>query len=220
MKTIIQHYDKEYYKGHYGAFLDDEKYVQSVARFYQYAIFNRLDLGPGDRILDFGSGPGHLTLALEADCYDPSLFIQGYLKEKKRTAYSHLTQIPRGVYRAVFSSHSLEHSFNPGDELKEIHALLEEKGILILVLPKETIPGRPTTSVDDNRHFYAWNFQLLTNLLSATGYRVINQRMFHAPYGLRTLAKRLSVDAAVVCSHRFGWFVHHFPSLLTIAEKI
>ena len=82
MKTIIQHYDKDYYRGHYGAFLDDEKYVNGVTNFYRHAIFNDLGLDSNQRILDFGSGPGQLTLGVGADCYDPSDFIQDYLREK------------------------------------------------------------------------------------------------------------------------------------------
>ena len=220
METIVQHYDKEYYRGHYGDFLDDPRYVQSIARFYQHAIFNDAGLSQGDRILDFGSGPGQLTLGVEADCYDPSAFIQDYLRGQKRNVYASRDEIPRGAYRAVFSSHSLEHCLNPAEELNEIHGFLEEKGTLILVVPKETVPGKPTTSVDSNRHFYGWNFQLLTNLLSASGYRVIKQRVFHAPYGLRSLAKRLSVETAVSWSHRLGVLVQNYPALLTLAEKI
>jgi SAM-dependent methyltransferase len=220
MNTIIQHYDKDYYRGHYGAFLDDEKYVNGVTNFYRHAIFNDLGLDSNQRILDFGSGPGQLTLGVGADCYDPSDFIQDYLREKNRRVYATREEIPKGVYRAVFSSHSLEHCLHPADELKEIHSFLEEKGILVLVLPKETVPGKATTSVDDNRHLYAWNFQVITNLLSASGYRVVSQRIFHAPYGLRTLAKRLSIAAAVLWSYRMGRLLRNYPSLLTVAEKI
>jgi SAM-dependent methyltransferase len=220
METIIHHYDKEYYRGHYGAFLDDEKYVKSIASFYKYAIFNRLGLTKGDRVLDFGSGPGQLTQGIEADCYDPSVFIQDYLRGKNRKIYSTREEIPKGFYRAVFSSHSLEHCLHPADELKEIHAFLENKGILILVLPKELVPGKATTTVDDNRHLYAWNFQVITNLLSASGYRVLNQRRFHAPFGLRTLSRRLSIETAVLWSYQVGRLINNYPSLLTVAEKI
>jgi SAM-dependent methyltransferase len=220
METIIHHYDKEYYRGHYGAFMDDEKYVNCVTRFYKYAIFNELKLSAADRILDFGSGPGQLTQGVEADCYDPSAFIQDYLRGNGRKVFASRSEIPKAVYRTVFSSHSLEHCINPAEELKEIHSFLDEKGLLILVLPKETVPGKPTTSFDDNRHFYAWNFQLITNLLSTVGYRIINQRVFYAPYGLRTTAERFSADIAVPLSYQLGRLVRNYPSLLTIAEKI
>ena len=219
MDTLTQHYDKEYYAGHYGAFLEDQRYIEAIAHFYKHAIFDGLKLTASDRILDFGSGPGQLTHGVAADCYDPSDYIQAFLRQQKRVVYGSVAEIPRGAYRAVFSSHSLEHCLNPADELKGIASFLEEDGLLVLVLPKETVPGAPMSAVDDNRHFYAWNFQLITNLLAATGFEVVNQRAFHAPYGLRTLSKRLPMETAVGWSHRLGQVLQNFPSLLTVARK-
>ena len=40
METIIHHYDKEYYRGPYDAFLDDPRYGQGIERFSQHATFN------------------------------------------------------------------------------------------------------------------------------------------------------------------------------------
>ena len=220
MDTFTQHYDKAYYAGHYGAFLDDPRYVEAIAHFYKHTIFSPLSLGPSDKILDFGSGPGQLTHAVEADCYDPSDYIQGFLRQQKRIAYANTGEIPRGVYRAVFSSHSLEHCLSPADELKGIASFLQPNGFLILVLPKETVPGRPMPGLDNNRHFYAWNFQLLVNLLSAIGFEIVAQRIFHAPYGLRTLTKRLPMETAVTWSQRLGQLLQNYPSLLTVARKL
>ena len=220
MDTLTQHYDKEYYAGHYGTFLEDPRYVEAIAHFYKRTIFDGLGLGPADKILDFGSGPGQLTLAVNADCYDPSDYIQAYLRQQKRVLHTNVSEIPQGAYRAVFSSHSLEHCINPAEELRGISSFLQADGLLILVLPKEVVPGKPTTSVDDNRHFYAWNFQLLTNLLSATGFQVVRQRVFHAPYGLRTMAKRFPMETAVAWACRLGQLLQNFPSLLTIAKKL
>lgn len=219
MDSLTGHYDKEYYSSHYGAFLDDQRYVEAIAHFYNHTIFDPLKLGPADKILDFGSGPGQLTHRIAADCYDPSDYIQALLRQQKRIVYGNVADIPRGAYRAVFSSHSLEHCLSPADELKGISSYLQKNGLLVLLLPKETVPGRPMPGLDNNRHFYAWNFQLLTNLLCALGFEIVTQRVFHAPYGLRTLTKRLPMETAVIWSHRLGQWLQNYPALLTVARK-
>ena len=217
--TLTAHYEKAYYEGHHGRFLQDGGYCQAVGTFYEQEIFTPAGLSRADRVLDFGSGPGHLTSTLGADCFDPSQFIQDHLRQQQRRVYGRLEEVPRGVYRAVFSSHALEHSMAPASELSAIHELLVPGGTLILVLPMEAVPGAPASQPDDNRHFYVWTFQTITNLLLALNFKVDRQQVFYGPFALRTLLRYMPASRAASWAARLGRLMRNYPSLMTVARR-
>jgi SAM-dependent methyltransferase len=217
--TPVYYYDADYYDLHYKHFLTESAESSLLADFYKEHVIRRFAPN-AKRLLDYGSGLGQLTSTLRADCYDPSEFAQEVLRRLGRTVFGQADDLPSTEYDVVFSSHALEHSYHPASELRTIHRVLQNDGTLILILPKEQVPGTPVPRVDGDRHFYAWNFQCVTNLLAYSGFTVVHQQVFHGPFGLRTLARWLGARRALGLAERFGRWKRQYPALLTVARKV
>lgn len=205
-------YNQDYYDKVYSSHLNYTPYQRKLSSYYMYNIFNYYGIHiEGKRMLDYGSGPGHLTLVTEADCYDISDFITGFLRSNSRLAYDSVDSIPSDTYDLVLSSHSLEHAIKPIDELNTIHRSLRVNGVLGLVLPFETI-GNPVKVQDIHKHFYTWNFQTIANLLIEANYEILVQDIIYAPAGLNRF-NNLSLI------RKIGRLRKVFPSILTLARK-
>ncbi len=205
-------YNQEYYDKVYPSHLDYTPYQEKLSTYYMHNIFSHYGIDvEGKKMLDYGSGPGHLTLANKAECYDISDFITNFLKDNGRVTYENGNSIPSDTFDIVLSSHSLEHAIKPIEELETIHRCLKENGIIGLVLPFETL-GQPVKSQDIHKHFYTWNFQTIANLLIEANFEIIEQDIIYAPAGLKHL-KNLSLI------RRIGRFKKVFPSILTLARK-
>jgi len=134
--------------------------------------------------------------------------------------------IPRNAFDIVLSSHALEHSSNPSDDLMRFKQYAKETtGKLVLLIPSEfdmyratkpTMIPRLQPDMHD-QHFQAWTFQTITNLLAFCGWRAIRQEKVYGPFMLGALGKQFSTATAVKLAYRLGRFKKHYPSLLTIA---
>ena len=212
-------YDEQYYRSHYPFLFDDPAYYALTGAFWREAIFVRNGLDPDARVLDFGCGLGQVSAGLpNATLFDYSQFAVQWLRRQGRRVVGRAEDIPRGHFDALLSSHSLEHSPAPRDDLRGFHDYVRPGGTLVLILPVE-VRLEPSTTPDDNQHFYAWTFQTLTNLLLSTGWRPLRQAMLYGPSGLRTLAARFGKERGVSLALRVGRFRGHYPSMLTIAES-
>lgn len=207
-------YDEHYYSSVYSRYLKEDPYTLKLSEFWMYNCFTTygFDL-KGKKVLDFGCGPGHLTASINAACYDVSAFIMDKLEASGRQCFRSLNEIEEGYFDYVFSSHSLEHSVAPATELGAIKRILKPGGKLFLILPLEKVPGTPGVPPDIHQHFYAWNFQNITNLLAVQGYKVVKQDLIYGPTGLKFF------KGNVALARRLGRLNRHWPSLFTIAEK-
>lgn len=208
-------YDKEYYDSVYNRYLKDgnKNHIQ-LSEFWMYNVFtaNGFTLN-NKKVLDFGSGPGHLTISIQAECYDISSFIIDKLQQEGRKCYTHLSEIENERFDYVFSSHSLEHSVNPAIELDEIYRILKPDGVLFLIVPLEKMPDNPVLVPDIHQHFFTWNFQNITNLLNHCKYNVKSQDLIFGPTGLKFFKNNYSLI------RKFGRIKKHWPSQFTIAQK-
>jgi SAM-dependent methyltransferase len=212
------HYDEAYYKGHYGAEFRDEANYRLLSLYWRYVLFALRGLDTRGKVLDFGSGLGQVSAALaDTVCFDPSPFAAAELRKRGRTVIDARTEIPRGVFDYVLSSHSLEHSPTPGKDLEEIQHYLRPTGRLILVLPVET-NHRPALQSDYNQHLHAWTFQTITNLLRATGWIPLSQKLIFSSFMLRTFGRRFEAQRAVRAAYLLGRVKRACPSMLTIAQ--
>jgi SAM-dependent methyltransferase len=204
-------YDEKYYHDHYPSMFNDE-YYKKISDFWKYVIFDDNGIIPAGKILDFGAGLGQVTASVGADCFDPSLYARNFLQEKQRKVLHSTQEIPRAYYDLVLSSHALEHAINPNTEIQRFKSYLTKGGGIVLLLPLEKTPGSPVYAYDDNKHFYCWNFQTITNLLLESGFKIEKQRVIFGPFGLSKLNH-------IPLAAKLGRMKKNFPSLLTFARK-
>jgi SAM-dependent methyltransferase len=212
------HYAETYHSEHYGYILNDDLNYRLLSLFWRYVLFERQGLDPTRKVLDFGCGLGQISAALpDCFCYDFSPFAISALKKYKRKLFERREEIPNRTFDYLLSSHSLEHSTSPYQDLQEFRRHLRENGRLILVLPIET-SLEPNLKPDWNQHLHAWTFQTLTNLLLLTGWTPLSQSIVYGPSFLRTLGRRIPTSMAVRAAHRIGRLRRWSPSMLTIAK--
>jgi SAM-dependent methyltransferase len=210
MDTADNFYDEQYYLGHYDRERTNPEYYNRISAFWKHNIFDSNGVSPEGKILDYGAGLGQVSAALKADCYDFSAFARKFLKSKGRKVFETPAEIITGSYDYLISSHCLEHVKNPFEELLFLKSILKDSGTLVLIVPIEVMPGTPVYSFDDNKHFYNWNFQSMTNILLETGYAVKIQKTVYGPFGLSKL-KNLAL------AKKLGAIKRNFPAILTMA---
>lgn len=210
---LLDFYDQDYYLSHYGKIINDSGYYDKMSQFWKYNIFDQnLIATEGKKILDYGCGLGQVSAAVNADCFDTSDFAAYFLNNKNRTFFSEQEQIPHSHYDIILNSHSLEHYLQPGQSIELFSDLLKNNGLLVILLPVENSPGKPAFNQDNDKHFYTWNFQAISNLLIEKNFSIVSQRVIYGPFGLSKL-HNISVIT------KLGALKKNFPSSLTVARK-
>ncbi len=218
VSAVESHYDAEYYQGHFGAVLEDDLNYHLLSLYWRYALFELHQLDVGARVLDYGSGIGQVSAALgDSVCFDISPIAISELKKRGRAVIERREDIPPATFDCLLSSHSLEHSTSPFEDLKEFRTYMRPAGQLVLVLPIER-NFKPALKPDWDRHLQCWTFQSVTNLLVATGWTPVAQSIVYGPYFLRTAGRRFPDRWAVRAARLFGRIRRGFPSMLTIAR--
>lgn len=212
-------YDEQYYRSHYPFLFDNPQYYALTGAYWRHAIFIANGLNGDASVLDFGCGLGQISAGLpNATLFDYSRFAMQWLRRQGRRTVDRPEDIPQAAFDYVLSSHSLEHSPTPRDDLQNFHRYVRPRGSLVLILPIEQ-DRSPRLTGDSNQHFFAWTFQTITNLLLATGWRPRHQSLLYGPSGLRTFGRKISPDRAVRMAWRTGRLLHHYPAMLTVAES-
>ena len=217
-RKALSYYNENYHLEHYGSVIRDELGFRLLSLFWRYALFERNGLQLNGKVLDFGCGVGQVSAALpNSVCFDFSLFAQNELSKRSRVVAEKREDIPRHSFQYILSSHCLEHSPTPYQDLQEFHDYVLPGGYLILVLPV-VVELRPALQSDWNLHLQAWTFQTITNLLVSTGWTPLSQSHVYGPLMLRTLGRRLPANLAVPMAYRLGRLIRANPSMLTIAS--
>lgn len=212
-------YNGAYFESHYGRLLNDDGYFSVRALFWKKAITSLWSVPEESRMLDYGCGTGQVTAAFRhCDYYDISEESRNYVRKMEKTVFEQPGEIPREQYDFVLSSHSLEHSPRPFDDLLSFAQYARSNGHLLLILPVEKTT-REVLKVDNNNHLYGWTFQTISNLLLASGWEPLFQAYIYDSFGLGTLAKRLHPENAVWWSWRLGLLRKSFKSMFIVARK-
>lgn len=213
-------YNKDYYLNHYPRVFEDANYYELLSLYWKEAIFQRNQLNPELAVLDYGCGLGQVSASLSnATFFDYSDYAVEFLIKMGKNALNHVEDIPQKHFDYLLSSHSLEHSPTPAEELKIFHRYLKPGGKLILILPIE-VNFNPSLEPDTNQHFQCWTFQTITNLLFYCGWRPIHQTRLYGPFLLNTFRSITSRHQSVKFAYWLSFWKKNYPSILTIAESI
>ena len=136
----------------------------------------RLHLDAEASVLDFGCADGALLDALPNEAklgVEVNPASRARAIERGLIVHESTGEIESGSIDLVVSSRVLEHTLRPLDELTGLGRVLSTNGKLVLILPLDDWrTQRDWILPDRNHHLYAWNPQLLANLLSEAGFDV------------------------------------------------
>jgi 2-polyprenyl-6-hydroxyphenyl methylase/3-demethylubiquinone-9 3-methyltransferase len=157
---------KEYYEGYWNPAVDvSEHDVTTPARMRRLLATMRKYCRPGARVLDLGCGAGSFSAALHRHGYDViGLDIAENAVELARQTYPQVCfqvlradgtiPAPDQTFAAVWSSEVIEHVFDVGAYLREIHRVLQPNGLLVLTTPHHgLIKNLGIVLVKFERHF-------------------------------------------------------------------
>jgi ubiquinone/menaquinone biosynthesis C-methylase UbiE len=131
----------------------------------------------GDVVFEYGVGSGWNFLALE--CREKHGFdISEHVREKiERAGISFVpdvAQLPNERVDVVICHHTLEHLPNPNRALAEMRRILKAQGRLLLFVPFEKERRyRKFDPAEPNHHLFSWNVQTLGNLVTDSGFEVL-----------------------------------------------
>jgi SAM-dependent methyltransferase len=160
----MSHYNQDYFKWQQSIGV-----LTGSANRFMYQPF----VGKDDVVLDFGCGGGYLLAQLECRRrlgveINPSA--RASAKAQGIDVVEDIRDLVGLPADVIISSHALEHTFQPCEILRSLHAALRSGGRLVLVTPFErNSPWRPD---DINKHLYTWSPMNLGNLVTAAGFRV------------------------------------------------
>lgn len=212
-------YDAAYYEGHYGRVLTDDRYFDIRALYWKAAITAVKSVSEDSLLLDYGCGTGQVSMAFKnTHFYDVAEFSRDLIKKRGKVVYEDVESIPSGRFDFILSSHALEHSPRPFEDLVNFGRFCKKSGHLLLILPIER-ELQKTLTVDTNNHLYCWTFQTICNLLHATGWEPLIQTHVYDSFGLGTLSKWLPARSAVLWSWKLGKVKRSFKSMMVVARK-
>lgn len=172
-------------------------------------------IDPGDCVIDFGCGGGYLLSELTAE-KRIGIEINDTARSHAQTlgleVHADASGIPDQCADVIISSHVLEHTLHPLEELRALYPKLKLGGKIVFVVPCESI-ARKFKHDDINQHLYTWSPLNLGNLFTHAGFEVEECRPymhrwtsaspFVAKYGGRWLCDLL---ARVTAHLRVSWF--------------
>jgi SAM-dependent methyltransferase len=133
-------------------------------------------VGPGDAVVDFGCGAGHLLELLPAADrvgIEPNQAARAAGEARGLRIVGSPSELADASADVVISNHSLEHALDPFGELRELHRILRPGGRMVIWVPIDDWRRQRRPRADDvNHHLYTWTPQLMANLLDEAGFEV------------------------------------------------
>jgi SAM-dependent methyltransferase len=138
-------------------------------------------IAPEDTVVDFGCGGGYLLGMLPGRRrvgVEPNEAARRSAAERGLEVVASSAELPDGFADVVISTHALEHTLRPLDELTGIRRILKPDGRLIIWLPLDDWrTQRRADPADINHHLYTWTPLLFANLLDEAGFEALEVRV-------------------------------------------
>lgn len=208
----------EYYDENYFTW---QKTVGEFGGKYKSKIFKPY-VGKNDVVVEFGSGGGYLLANLDAkekvgiEINDSARVCS---KDQGIRAVKYSKELPDGFADVIISTHALEHTENPLEELRILHSKLKEEGKIVFHVPNEP-SSKEYKKNDFNNHLYSWNPLTLGNLFKSAGFFVYKiERIVGAwPMGYESISQSVSQEEFDFLVKMEGHFSDE-NSILIVAYK-
>ena len=170
-EQLSDYYDNSYHSKRHKNLLQNDKYFWAKSKTSYKLYFSEFnnDL----KVLEFGVGIGQNIASLNnAYGFDISKEALDACRKRNIPVFDTIDSVPDNEFDIVLSRHSLEHVPNPLESLIQMRSKLNDKGTLLLILPKEN-HGKASFEPDLNNHLFSWNFRAINNLLNLAGFKPI-----------------------------------------------
>jgi len=172
----------------------------------------------GCRVLDFGSGSGHVARSIHAilssvkiTCVEADRKASEFLREKGFDVHECLSSV-RGTYDFVSLIEVIEHIQDPISILNECRKLLDIKGHLFFSTPCGELQNgsRRTNAYDTKEHIHFFTEKSLRNALGKAGFGPIKLETLNQLYPQRQgLGRSIDVAKDILRPLRARLFGHH-----------
>ena len=170
-KLVSEHYNKEYFDwqrplGEFGGWAN-------LTKFEEY-------ISPDDSVLDFGCGGGFLLKNIECKKkvgIEINPEAAKIAVENGAEVYLSSDAVPDNYVDKIISNNALEHALHPLSELKNLYKKLKTGGLIIFVVPCESITYEYTPN-DINHHLYSWSPMCIGNLFTEAGFEVLESKPY------------------------------------------
>jgi 2-polyprenyl-3-methyl-5-hydroxy-6-metoxy-1,4-benzoquinol methylase len=204
------YYRDDYRKAYKGTYAPKAKHVLragqvALSRYAAMRDFLPAPGGGGDvSILDIGAGGGEFiyllhTLGYAVKGLEPN---RGYAEYAIReygldldVGFVQDADASSGTFRFVTLWHVLEHLEDPVAALGKIHSLLDPEGVLIVEVPNVEAVCQSPAGTFHEAHLFYFNSATLRELLLASGFRILSERVSGDGGNLFLAARKAPPDA-------------------------
>lgn len=178
------HYGEEYFKryfegGRFGGWAN-------LAKFSKY-------IHPGAKVVDFGCGAGHLLANMrckEKLGVEVNPFARAEAEKSGIRTVASTSEIEDRWADIIISNHALEHCQNPLQELQRLLTKVVPGGLVVFVVPCESIKYKYRTD-DPNHHLFTWSPMSLANLFAEAGFVVVESKAYIHHWPPRIISRPL-----------------------------
>ena len=179
-----------HYTGHAGHLYHEGKRALPEAAIPWVARLRATKIGPHiqatDVLLEYGVGSGWNLAMIECRQkmgYDVAAFLEPLVRRQQIEFVTETASLADGSVDVVLCHHALEHLLAPPTALGEMRRLLRPGGKLLLFVPFETERRyRSYRSDEPNHHLYSWNVQTLGNLVTESGFGLLDGKVARFGY--------------------------------------